>query len=148
MECYKIIEQIQELISSGSKIPFSNKVVIDQTQMLDLIDELLRLLPDDLKKARRIIEERQQILIEAQREGEMVIKEAKSHIEKMVNQEEIVRLAKEKSEQILSYAKQTAREIRAGANNYADEVLGQMEQHLEKVLETVRKGREELNQKR
>ncbi|MDN5312323.1 MAG: hypothetical protein PWQ68_1296, partial [Thermoanaerobacteraceae bacterium] len=99
MECYKIIEQIQEIINSSSKIPFSNKVVIDQAQILDLIDELLRLLPDDLKKAQRIIEERQQILIEAQKEGEMIIKEAKNHIEKMVNQEEIIKLAKEKSEQ-------------------------------------------------
>lgn len=148
MDSYNIIEQIQDIVNSSSKLPFSNKIVVDQIKMLDLLDELVRLLPEDLKKARKVLEERQQILIDAQKEGEIILKEAKEHLDKMVNQEEVMKLAKEKSEQILSYAKQTAREIRAGANNYADEVLSHLEQHLEKVLETVKKGREELNQKR
>lgn len=148
MECYRLIEELQEMINSGSKILFSNKVLIDQDKALDIIDKLLRSLPDDIKAAQKINEERQRILIEAQKEGELVIKEAKEHIDNLVNQEEITRLAREKSDQLMNFAKQTAREIRAAANDYADQVLEELEQHLTKLLDTLRAGREELSQKR
>ncbi len=148
MECYELIEQLQGIINESSKLPFSNKVILNQDQLFDIIDELLRVLPDDLKTARKITEDRQRILVDAQNEGDMIVKEARQTIEKMINQEEITKLAREKSDQILSAAKLTAREIRAGATDYADEVLENLEKHLEKMLEIIKKGREELNQKR
>ncbi|MGI6484959.1 MAG: ATPase [Tepidanaerobacteraceae bacterium] len=148
MQCYKIIEELQNIISDGSKVPFSNKVILSQEQLFDMIDSLLRALPDDLKTAQRISEDRNTILAEAQNERDMIVKEAKQTIEKMVNQEEITRLAREKSDQIISSAKLTAREIRAGAADYADEILEDLEERLTMILETVKKGREELNQKK
>lgn len=148
MEFYKYIEQLQKLIDNGAKIPFSSKVIIEREQALDLIDALLRSLPEDLKDARAVIEDRQKILIDAQNQAEIIIKEAQDTIEKMVNEDEITKLAQEKSDQILSFTKQTAREIRSGANDYADEVLGQLDKQLTKILKTVKRGREELKQNR
>ncbi|HHX25006.1 MAG TPA: ATPase, partial [Thermoanaerobacterales bacterium] len=81
MKCFKVIEELQDLIINSSKIPLSNKVVISQEQILNLLDELLRVIPDDLTEAQKIIEERQRILIEAQQEGEIIVKEAQNTIE-------------------------------------------------------------------
>jgi len=148
MKCFKVIEELQNLILNGSKIPLSNKVVVKQEQVLNLLDELVREMPEDLKDAEKIIKERQKILIDAQQEGELIIKEARATIEKMVDQEEIIKLAKDKSDQILAFAKQTARELRAGANAYADEILEEAQKHLEKLLETLKQSREELKQSR
>jgi len=136
------------MINSGSKILFSNKVLIDQEKALDIIDKLLRVLPDDIKMAKKITEDRQRILIEAQKESELILKEARDHIDNLVNQEEITKMAREKSDQILNFAKQTAREIRTAANDYADDVLEELEQHITKVLETLKAGRDELRKKR
>lgn len=148
MEFYKYIEQLQNTINKGSKLPFSSKIIIDKEEALDLIDALLRSLPEDLKNAKTTIEDRQKILIDAQNQAEIIIKEAKDTIEKMVNEDEVTKLAQEKSEQILSFTKQTAREIRSGANDYADEVLGQLDKQLTKILQTVKRGREELKENR
>ena len=148
MECYRLIEELQDMINSGSKILFSNKVLIDQEKALDIIDKLLRVLPDDIKMAKKITEDRQRILIEAQKESELILKEARDHIDNFVNQEEITKMAREKSDQILNFAKQTAREIRTAANDYADDVLEELEQHITKVLETLKAGRDELRKKR
>ena len=148
MECYRLIEELQDMINSGSKILFSNKVLIDQEKALDIIDKLLRVLPDDIKMAKKITEDRQRILIEAQKESELILKEARDHIDNLVNQEEITKMAREKSDQILNFAKQTAREIRTAANDYADDVLEELEQHITKVLETLKAGRDELRKKR
>ena len=68
------------------KIPLSNKVVINQDEILNLFDELLRVIPDDIKDAQKIIEDRQRILIDAQQEGEIIVKEAQDTIDKMINQ--------------------------------------------------------------
>jgi len=148
VECLRLIEELQDMINSGSKILFSNKVLIDQEKALEIIDKLLRSLPDDIKIAQKITEDRQRILIEAQKESEIILKEAKDHIDSLVNQEEITKKAREKSDQILNFAKQTAREIRTAANDYADDVLEELEQHITKVLETLKAGREELKKKR
>lgn len=148
MEFYKYIEQLRNIITNGSKIPFSSKIIIEKEQALDLIDALLRSLPEDLKDAKAVIEDRQKILIDAQNQAEIIIKEAQETIEKMVSEDEITKLAQEKSDQILSFTKQTAREIRSGANDYADEVLGQLDKQLTKLLKTVKRGREELKQNR
>lgn len=148
MEFYKYIERLQHMVNNGSKFPFSSKVLIDKEQALDLIDSLLRSLPEDLKNAKITIEDRQRILIDAQNQAEIIIKEAEDTIEKMVNEDEVTKLAQEKSDQILSFTKQTAREIRSGANDYADEVLSQLDQQLTKILKTVKRGRQELKENR
>ena len=148
MDCLRLIEELQDMINSGSKMLFSNKVLIDQERALDIIDKLLRALPDDIKIAQKITEDRQRILIEAQKEGEIILKEAKDHIDSLVNQEEITKMAREKSDQLLNFAKQTAREIRTAANDYADDVLEELEQHITKVLDTLKAGREELRKNR
>ncbi|MDD4570556.1 MAG: ATPase, partial [Tepidanaerobacteraceae bacterium] len=111
MKCFQIIEQLQDLIINSSKIPLSNKVVINQEHILNLLDELLRVIPDDMKDAQKIIEDRRSILIEAQQESEIIVKEAHETIDKMINQDEVTRLAREKSDQIMAFAKQTARDL-------------------------------------
>lgn len=148
MEFYKYVEELQHLLSNASKVPFSSKVIIENEKALELLDGLIRCLPNDLKHARKVVEDRQKILVDAQKEAEIIVKEAKRSIEKMVNEEEVTRLAQEKSEHILTFAKQTARDIRIGANDYADEVLAQLEDRLNKILETIKRGREEINQNR
>ena len=105
MKCFKIIEELQSIIINGSKIPLSNKVVISQDQVLNLLDELIREIPEDIKDAEKILQDRQKILIDAQQQGELIIKEAQATIEKMVDQEEITKLARDKSDQILAFAK-------------------------------------------
>lgn len=94
MKCFQVIEQLQELIINSSKIPLSNKVVVNQDQILSLFDELVRVIPDDIKDAQKIIEDRQRILIEAQQEGEIIVEEAQDTIDKMINQDEITKLAR------------------------------------------------------
>ncbi len=148
MKCFQVIEQLQKLAINSTKIPLSNSIVVNQEQALNLLDELVRIIPDDIKYAQKIIEDRQRILVEAQQEGEIIVKEAQDRIDKMINQNEITKLAKEKSDEILAFTKQTARDLRTGANAYADEVLEAAQKHLENLLDTLKKSREELNQAR
>ena len=86
MKCFQVIEQLQKLAINSTKIPLSNSIVVNQEQALNLLDELVRIIPDDIKYAQKIIEDRQRILVEAQQEGEIIVKEAQDRIDKMINQ--------------------------------------------------------------
>ncbi len=101
-------------------------------------------IPEEIKQARWIVKERQEMLNEAKQEAERVLKEAQERAEQLASEMEVVRLADRQAAQLLEDAREREREIRLGAEDYADEVLGNLEVNLDKFLAAVRRGRERL----
>lgn len=152
MDIFKLLDEVDELVHSSSKVPLSGKAMIDRGELLDLIDEIRIKLPDELKQAEWIKEERQRILSEAQTEADTMLKEVQVHIEGMIDQHEIVTEAEKRGTEILSRAQMSAKEVRIGAREYADNILSSVVQNLKhigsKVNETIEQlegNREELN---
>ncbi len=144
MDVLKLIDLIEEVIDDGSMIPFSSKVCVDKDEMLEITKEIRLKLPDEIKQAEWIKEERQRILAEAHNEAETITNEAKVHIEEMIEQDEITREAKIRAEEIINNAKKNAKEIRIGAREYADQLLKEVQNNLKIMIETLDENREEL----
>ncbi|MBO8167822.1 MAG: ATPase [Thermoanaerobacteraceae bacterium] len=142
--CLKLMDDLEELIVNGTRVPMSGKVIVDQELVLEIIDKIRGLLPAELHKAQQINQERKQLLHEAKLEAERILNEARSHIDRMISEEEIVKQAKSRGEDIIKQAEKTAKQIREGSTNYADDILSNLEASLEKTLSVVRKGRQEL----
>lgn len=152
MDIYKLLDELDELVSESSKVPLSGKAMIDKRELLELIDEIRIKLPDELKQAEWIKEERQRILAEAQTEADTMVKEVQVHIEDMVDHHEIVTEAEKRGEEILKRAQISAKEVRIGAREYADDIIGNVEENLrqlglrlEETIEVVSNNRKELN---
>ena len=75
MEIFNLLENLEELIESGSKVPFSNKVMIDVEETRELLENIRLKLPDELKQAKWIKEERQRIIDDAQQEADNMLKD-------------------------------------------------------------------------
>ncbi len=133
MDIYKLLEELDEIVSESSTIPLSGKAMVDKRELLDLIDEIKTKLPDELKQAEWIKEERQRILTEAQTDADTMVKEVQAHIESMVDQHEIAAEAEKRAEEILERAQLSAKELRAGAREYADNILGSVGDNLKQV---------------
>lgn len=144
MSVLKLLEDLEDIIENSSSIPFAQKVLIDKGEILDFIKEIRIRLPDEIKQAQWIKEERQRILAEAQQEADTVIEEANKHILEMVDENEITRLAKEQAEEIISQAQNSAKEMRLGARDYVDGLLESVELNLEDLLNRVKENREEM----
>lgn len=144
MNVLHLIDELEDIIENSSSIPFAGKVFIDRGEILEIIKEIRIQLPDEIKQAQWIKEERQRILIEAQQEADSTLQDAKVHIEAMVEKDEITKLAHARSEEIISQAQANAKEIRIGARQYADELLGEMEQSLIDMMDTIKQNRKEL----
>lgn len=144
MSVLKLLEELEDIIESGSSIPFAQKVLIDKKEMLEIIKDIRIHLPDEVKQAQWIREERQRILAEAQQEADTILEEANNHILSMIDQCEITKQANSRAEEIIGHAQNSAKEMRLGAKDYVDSILESAQQSLEDLISTVKENRDEI----
>ena len=144
MEIFTLLETIEEMLENAKSIPFSDKGIVDKEEMLEVIKEIRLKLPEELKQAKWVKEERQRILVEAQKEADDIVKEAENRIISMIDEHEITRKAYEQKAEIIETANEMSREISKGTKDYADGILQNIETALEQALETIKNNRSEL----
>ena len=101
MEIFTLLETLEDLLENSRSLPFSSKGLVDKEEMLDLIKEIRIKLPDELKQAKWVKEERQRILVEAQKEADGIVKEAENRIIAMIDEHEITRKAYDQKQKLL-----------------------------------------------
>ncbi len=144
MDINGLLGELEKFIQAGVSVPFSDKVMLDRENALGIIDSIRDILPEEIKQANWIKEERNRILIEAQKEAELMLKETEVHIKTMVEESEITRRAYIQGEEIIESAKKNAREIRVGTKEYADNLLAQLEGQFYEYIELIKENREEI----
>jgi cell division septum initiation protein DivIVA len=156
MKVLDLLEDLEDLIENGSSIPLTGRVVLDREDLLELVKDIRLQLPDEIKQAKWIKEERNKILAEAQDESERITKEAQSRyqnivttakdeenriinntmvrVDELVEEEEIYVVAKEKSTEIINEANLKAQEILKNAHDETNDLrLGSLE-YADKLL--------------
>lgn len=148
MEVLALIEALEDVIEKGVSIPLSGRCLIDKDEVLEIIQEIRLKLPDDLKQAKWVKEERQRILLEAQKEANNLVKSAEDKLLALIDEHEITKKANEQANEIIANAKKNAREIRLGTKEYADEVLENLENIIRSAMEMIQENRKELRNKK
>jgi cell division septum initiation protein DivIVA len=144
MDVLVLIDKLDDIIHNARSVPLTDSVMIDREEMYDILDQMRSTIPEEIKQARWIVKERQEMLAEAKQEAERLLTEAQERAERLASETEVVRLAERNAQQIMEDARERERETRLGAEDYADEVLGNLEINLEKFIGAVRRGRERL----
>ena len=133
MEILAILETLEDIVERSANIPFTGRCMLDKEEILEIIKEMRLKLPDDIKQAKWVKEERQRILLEAQKEANNIIKDAEEKISSLVDEHEITKKAHEQANEIIANAKKDARDIRRGSREYADEMLARTEDALQRA---------------
>ncbi|MFQ3631758.1 hypothetical protein [Roseiflexus sp.] len=128
-----MIDELEDVIAEGKRVPFSGRLLIDEDRVLDIIDRMRVAVPEELRQARRIISEQERLLSEAQERVQQVLQE----------QGLLAEIEAERA-RLLEQAEREARSVRAGADEYARQVLEELEQRLLKVITSVQNGLQEL----
>jgi len=147
MDILQLIDRIEEVIDSAKSVPLSNNKMVDPDAVFDIIDEIRGQYPEDLKQARWIVKQRQEMTEEAEREANRILEEAQERARGLVADTEIVRQAEARAAEIMDDARASEREIRLGAEDYADEMMANLEVNLGKMLTAVQRGRDRLQGK-
>lgn len=147
MDVLQLIDKLEQLVISGGRLPLSTRIIVDEQQILDVIDQLRVTVPEEIKQARRVSSERERVLEQAESEAEKIINTAREQATLMLQDTELVRAAEEEAARVIQNAHDQADEVRLGADHYAMEVLSGLENELTKLLITARKGRATLDRK-
>lgn len=139
MEIFTLLETLEEIAENGKGVPFTNKAMVDKDEILDLIKEIRIKLPEELKQAKWVKEERTRILIEAQKEADDIVKEAENRIIAMIDEHEITKKAYAQKAEIIETANEMAREISNGTKEHADEFLAKVEAVLKETVDIIQK---------
>ncbi len=145
MEIFSLIENIEELLENSSKVPFSNKVMVDVEEVRDILEDMRLKLPDELKQAKWVKDERQRIISDAEQEAQSILKQAEGQIVTMLDEHVITQQALEQKEEIIQNANKVSQEISVGTRDYADAVLEKVEEILNESIDIIKKNRQELN---
>src|SRR3954466_15659209 len=152
MDVLVLIDKLDDLVHNAKQVPLTDQVRVDKEEIYDILDQMRATIPEEIKQARWIVKERQEMLAEAKREAERIVKEARERQAQMVSQQEVTRNAERAAEEIIEDARGREREVRRGrggevrlgAEDYADEILNTLEVNLSKFIAAVQRGRERL----
>ena len=144
MEIFDVIDQLEDIIESSFTVPIVRKTLVSKSDIMELLSELRLRLPEDLKQAKWVKEERTRIITEAHQEAANIVKETEDQITQMVNEHEITKKAYEQANEIIENAQKNAREVRLGAKQYAENILSSLETRLTGQIQEIQAGREEL----
>ena len=144
MDVLVLIDKLDDLVHNAKAVPLTDQVRIDREEIYDILDQMRATIPEEIKQARWIVKERQEMLAEAKREAERILKEARDEQNRLVSNEEVVKQAERQADEIVEEARTREREIRLGAEDYADDILNTLEVNLSKFIAAVQRGRERL----
>jgi cell division septum initiation protein DivIVA len=145
------LQQLEELINEAKAMPLSSSVLVNREEIVELLEAARNELPDEIKQARWVVKDRDELMAKARRSGEAVLKKAQQERNLMLSEQEVVRAAAEEADRIIAEAREQARQIRLEAEDYVDAKLAQFEIALEKThqelgrsIGQVQRGREKL----
>ena len=140
-----IIGQLYDMVQDARSMPLAmDKCILERDKVLDLLDEVISLLPVELKQSRMIVESRNDLISQAKREKESIIRKAQEQAKQLVSREAICLEAKHVAEEIERKANERAAQIQKAGNAYMDESLRQTEEVIAKALEDIKLTREKF----
>ena len=131
-----LLDELEELITSSSKMPFSEKGIIDLDYAQKVIDDIRLNLPRDIKEAQWVQQEKDRIINDAKSEYNKVIVSAKEQAEYLIDSDAIKREAQKRAETMIAEAESHANYIKLRTYEYIDKLLFDMQNDIAGVMGT------------
>ena len=145
MRVDELISELQDLVADSKTLPLSGgKVIVDAEKIYDILDEIQDTLPAEVRQAKNIVADRSQIIAEAKKEADDIIRAAEERKKQMIEQSEVMREAKAESAELINAAKAKSAEIRKAANDYVENVMKRTDDAITAQLTELRKTRQNL----
>jgi cell division septum initiation protein DivIVA len=143
----RTLDAMSVMVGSASSVPLSASCLVNRAEMLSLVERARAELPAELDEATALLVAHQEVLDDAEREGEQLLQEARSRAEAMVEETVIVASAQARAEAILHAARTEATRLLRSADDYCDRRLAVFENDLDGALAQVRRGRDRLRER-
>lgn len=140
MDILHLVDRMEELFNEGRPVPFTHSVVVNEDRMLDLIDQMRVAIPDEVKKAKQLLVQRDRILAQAQEEANRTLSIARDKSDQLMERDSIIQAARASVKDIHAQAHVEADITRSEADEYVIETLRKLEAELVRSLNQARNG--------
>lgn len=127
----ELLEYLEEILENAPKVPITGKAMIDTKEFEEVIEQIRNYLPDELKKAKWVMGEKDRILEDAQKEYQNVKKETMEMMRQNIENHDMVKEAKLRANEIIALSQRDAKAIRIGSREYSTEILSQLDKEIE-----------------
>ena len=137
-----IISALYDMIQDARALPLgADKCILERDKVLDMLDEIIAQLPAELKQSRTIVESRNELIGQARREAEGIVREAQKQAEEMVSEQAIYLEAKRQCQEMVEAAQNRIEQLKKASNAYMDDALRATEEAIAQSLADVRETR-------
>jgi len=162
MDILYLVDRLESLVANSKRMPLVNQVILKEADLLAIIEQMRTSVPGEIKQARRIMQEKERILGQAQSEASMILTRAREESERTMARDGLLRAAEERSQEIIRRANDQAQAIvrraeshtdqmQIEADTYASETLRNLREHLlnvemeiERTVMSIEKGLDSL----
>jgi vacuolar-type H+-ATPase subunit H len=131
------LQQLEDIIKEAKSMPLSASVLVNREELLEIVNGMKESLPEEIKQARWVVKDREELLSKARRDAEALVEKARGEQSHMLAEETVVQEAQDEAERILSEARAQARQIRLEAEDYVDGKLAQFDAALTRIQEAL-----------
>lgn len=134
-----IIGALYDLVQDARSMPLAaDKCILERDRILDMLDEIIAQLPSELKQSRTIVESRNELISQARREAEMIMRQAQEQAKQMITKEAIYVEAKRRAEELVGQTQDRIDALKKAGNDYMDDSLRKTEEVIAEALANVR----------
>jgi hypothetical protein len=128
-----LVDRLENLITGSHRMPFVNQIMIREADILSIIDQMRTSIPDEIKQARRIIQDKERIMAQAQAEASKLLSRAREESERAMNREGLLRTAEDRSQELMRRAEANAEQLKTESDAYVAETLRALRDHLSAI---------------
>lgn len=133
-----IIGTLYDMVQDARAMPLAaDKCILERDRVLDLLDEIIAQLPAEIKQSRAIVESRNELISQARREAEGILRQAQERAGELVAKEAIYKEAQRISEELLAQTQDRIAQLKKAGNDYMDEALRRTEETIAQSLRDV-----------
>ena len=133
-----IIGALYDMIQDARSVPLAaDKCILERDKALDLLDEIIAQLPAELKQSRTIVESRNELIGQARRESENIVRRAREEAEQLVSQQVIYQEAKRQVVEMVEQTKADIERLKQASNAYMDDALRRTQEAIAQSLQEV-----------
>lgn len=145
MRVEDLINELEDMMDTAKVLPLTGgKAVLDIETALDILDEIQDCLPSEVSQAKSIVAERNQIIAEAKKKAEEIVRAGEEKKKRLVDQSEIVKQAEAQAADIISDAKRKAEDMKQVASDYVSDIMKRADETLTELTGEIRKTRQDL----
>lgn len=133
MDILYLVDRLENLIAGSRRMPLVNQIMLKESDILNIIEQMRTAIPDEIKQSRRIIQEKERILAQAQADASTLLTRAREESERAMNREGLLRAAEDRSHDMVRQAEEKAEQLKIEADAYVAETLRALREHLSSI---------------